>query len=66
MDKDVCLEKLKGIHDDLMQLLDDLKFLADVNYWGDGDYCDAHNSLNKALLKEYNELVDKYNALVGE
>lgn len=42
-------EQLEIIHNKLYDLISDLKYLNETNYWGDGDYCETKKCLDKAL-----------------
>lgn len=49
--KEIHLDELKRVHDTLLDLISDFKYLGEIHYWGDGDYCDVKNHLDVALTK---------------
>lgn len=50
-EKEIHLDELERIHDTLLDLISDFKYLADIHYWGDGDYCGIKNKLDGALTQ---------------
>ena len=46
----VHLEELKIIHNKLYDLISDLNYLSETHYWGDADYCETKQCLDKALI----------------
>lgn len=48
-EKEIHLDELKRVHDTLLDLISDFKYLNEIHYWGDGDYCEVKSNLDIAL-----------------